>query len=250
MINYLKSDLFRLSKKKSGYILLLILTVSQILLAISLEFFQRTEPGFPYGTTKFFYSNIFGSASLLLILVCFLSNTLLGKDRKLIPTSIALGITRKDIFIGKFILTLFYTIFVLFILGGITYLIGETIISNTDSSVAVDYIISLVNLAPILLSSFVVAYSCTFIFDSEIASIIVVLLCYRILALIITGLAQIFTSISVIETYFPANALNDILTNFMSGNVHTSVINWLVNIFIAITFFFIGLRIVQKKEYP
>src|SRR5690625_5858770 len=80
MINYMKSENYRLLRKKSLYITsiigLTLITAAAIILYLSGEF----EQNFPYATSLFFYMNVIDSKVLILI-VAFLFNMLLtGKD--------------------------------------------------------------------------------------------------------------------------------------------------------------------------
>jgi ABC-2 type transport system permease protein len=249
MNNYIKSELFRLSKKKLSYVITGILVLLIIALAIILEYFAKNEPDFPYGNSQFYYSNVFSMSSLNLLIVCFLSIYLLGKDRLIIPTSISLGIERRTIFISKFIVTFIHFLAVIFILGMVTYLSGQLIITENNEAVTTNFLISLINLLPILISAFVVCYSLTFIFDNEVVAVVFVFLFYRVLALFIFGFSSVNESFSFIQAYVPASALSEILSDFMNGTVQLNIISWLINLIIAVVLMIIGLKVLEKKDY-
>ena len=249
MKNYIISEYFRIRKKKSGYIITGILAILTIALAIVLEYYSNTEPGFPYGNIKYYYSNVFAMSNLILAIICFLSVYLLGKDRLIIPTSISLGIKRKSIFIGKFIVTLIHFFVILLILGLVTYLSGQFILTDKSDTVTINFLISLFNLLPILLSALATCYSIALILDNEIIAVIIVFIFYRGLALLIYGLTSVNEKISAIQDYIPASAMNNILSDFMNGTVQINAANWLINLVLALLILIVGLKIVEKKDY-
>lgn len=53
MINYMKSELYRIFHSKGLYIYLIICNVLMILAALTLFYFDKTENNFPYGNAKF-----------------------------------------------------------------------------------------------------------------------------------------------------------------------------------------------------
>lgn len=249
MNNYIKSDLFRLHKKKLSYVITLFLAVLIVALAVVLEYFAQTEAGFPYGNSRFYYSNVFGMSGLSLLIICFLATYLLWRDRLIIPTSISLGIDRRTIFIGKFIVTFIHFLIVVLILGSATYLAGEFILTDKNDTVTLNFLISLSNLLPLLISALALCYSATFIFNNEITAIVIVFLFYRGLALLIFGLSSVNENVSFIREYVPASAMDQLLTDFMNGTAQINIINWITNLLIAVAVLFVGLKVVEKKDF-
>jgi len=249
MHNYMKSEFFRLNKKGLSYVITGILAMMVVALAVLLEYIAKTEVEFPYGNTQYYYSNVFGMSSFILLIICFLSTYLLGKDRLIIPVSISLGIERRTIFIGKFIVTFIHFLIVVFILGLATYLSGQILLTDKSDTVALNFLISLFNLLPLLISALALCYSATLIFDNEIIAIVIVFLFYRGLALLIFGLSMVNENISAIQKYIPASAMDKLLSDFMNGTVQLNIIGWLINLIIAFLVLFVALKIVEKKDY-
>jgi len=249
MNNYIKSDFFRLHKKRMSYVITLLLAVLIVALAVVLEYFAQTEADFPYGNSRFYYSNVFGMSGLSLLIICFLATYLLWKDRLIIPTSISLGIDRRTIFIGKFVVTFIHFLIIVLILGSATYLAGEFILTDKNDTVTLNFLISLSNLLPLLISALALCYSATFIFNNEITAIIIVFLFYRGLALLIFGLSSVNENLSFIREYVPASAMDQLLTDFMNGTVEIKIISWIINIFIALVVLFVGLKAVERKDF-
>lgn len=72
---------------------------------------------------------------------------------------------------------------------------------------------------------------------------------YRGLALLIFGLSSVNENISFIREYVPASAMDQLLTDFMNGTVEINIISWIINILIAFVVLFVGLKVVEKKDF-
>ena len=108
MINYMKSECYRLLRKKGSYVTGLICYLLIIAAAAVLTFFEQFDPNFPYATTRFFYSNVISGGLLIVIVGLLFNSALTGKDMSLIKQSVSFGISRNIIFWSKLILTLNY----------------------------------------------------------------------------------------------------------------------------------------------
>src|SRR5690625_7922329 len=97
MINYIKSENYRLLRKKSLYMTsiigLMLITGAAIILYLSGEY----EQNFTYATSLFFYGNVVGSNRLILIIAFFFILVLTVIVITLIKQSISFGVTRKTI---------------------------------------------------------------------------------------------------------------------------------------------------------
>lgn len=249
MNGYMKSELFRLKKKKLNYLIATVLTIAIVALAIVLEYFAKTEPDFPYGNTLFYYSTVFSMSNLVLLIVCFLAVYLLGKDRLIIPVSIALGVERRTIYINKFIVSFLHFLIVILILGVATYLSGQFILTEKSEAVTTDFLISSFNLLPILISAFVLCYVATLIFDNEIVGSVIVFVFYKGLALLLFGITSVNENVASIANYIPASAINEILQDFMNGTVRFQIIGWIINVILVVLILIVGLKVVEKKDY-
>src|SRR5690625_961953 len=108
MINYVKSENYRILRKKSLYITTAICFLLMTVAAIVLYLMPKADPNFPYSTSLFLYSNVI-SGGLLILIVSFLFNgTLTGRDSSVIKQSISFGISRGSIYWSKLLLTVSY----------------------------------------------------------------------------------------------------------------------------------------------
>src|SRR5690625_784512 len=112
MMNYMKSEIYRLLRKKGLHMTSLICFLLITAAAFVLYFTDQNEPNFPYATSLFFYSNVISGGILILIIAFLFNLALTGKDMSLIKQSISFGISRNTIFWSKLILTLSYFLFI------------------------------------------------------------------------------------------------------------------------------------------
>src|SRR5699024_1921224 len=157
MINYMKSEHYRLIRKKSlhmtGVICLLLIAAATAVLYYS----GQQDPNFPYATSLFLYSSVIGNALLIMIVGLLFNSILTGKDTSLIKQSVSFGISRNTIFWSKLILTLSYFLLLCVIGLLLTIALGETFLASEEQSVN-NYLIASSNMVPIVLGGFILIH--------------------------------------------------------------------------------------------
>ncbi len=107
MMNYLKSEWYRIVRGKEIYILTGVLCA--IVLAANLLMYAMTfvEDGFPYATVRFSLSNLLGMLPLLFVLAGVLVAMLYADDREtgVFKNALACGYSRTILFAGKCIVS-------------------------------------------------------------------------------------------------------------------------------------------------
>ncbi|CEG29036.1 ABC transporter permease [Bacillus sp. B-jedd] len=238
MINYLKSESYRLLRKKGPHLTGIVCLSLIAAAAAVLYFVGKSDPRFPYATSKFFYSNVI-SAGLMIIIVGLIYNSFLtGKDLTLMKQSISFGISRNSIFWSKLILTLSY--FLLICVVGIIYMIalGENLFTDENQS-AGDFLLACANMAPIVLSGFFLTHTLRMLRVGEVYSIIVLLFIYGFSG----NLLRIFSRISGLNElykYTPDTLLTDNLMGFLDDAVQFDFKYWVVGIVISVISLLIG----------
>lgn len=117
-MNYIKSELYRVSHSLGIYRLTIILAALAFLLNAVIGWFGKTEgPSFPYDTTSFSYSNIVAQPMIYCIMAIVVAATLYEGNRKNgnLKNAIAFGISRTKIFIGESIVATISSVFALII---------------------------------------------------------------------------------------------------------------------------------------
>ncbi len=102
MLNYLKSEWYRITRGKelyffTGVLCALVLAANLLLWAMS------ATPDFPYSTVRFSLSNLISMLGMLFFLAGLLVGLLFADDRKdgTFKNAIAYGISRRALFVGK-----------------------------------------------------------------------------------------------------------------------------------------------------
>lgn len=247
MINYMKSESYRLLRKKGSHITGVICLFLIIAAAAVLYFFEQSDPNFPYATSKFFYSNTIASGLLIIIVGLIYNSALTGKDLSVIKQSISFGISRNIIFWSKLILTLTY--FLLICVVGIILMItlGENLLTSENQSVR-NFLIACVNMAPIVLSGFFLTHTLKMLRVGEVYIIIVLLFIFGLSSNLLRILFRPFTGLNELYKYVPNTLLNDNLISFMDGTVQFDYQYWVVGIVISVISLLMGAKKFANKN--
>lgn len=244
MINYMKSEHYRLLRKKRLYItsvigLLLIAAAAMVLYRSG-----QQEADFPYATSSFLYSNVLNASLgiLLILVIAFLFNlALTGKDMSLIKQSVSFGVSRNTIFWSKLILTLSY--FLLLCAIGMFFMIGlgEGLLTSEEDSVR-NFLIASLNMLPIVLSGFFMMHTLRMLKVREVNVMIILLLIYLFSGDLLRLLLRPISGLDHLYNYAPSTLLNDNLMTFMDQAVHVDYRYWIVGMIISVISLLIGLR--------
>ena len=246
MINYMKSESYRLLRKKGPHITGVICLFLIVAAATVLYFFEQSDPNFPYATSKFFYSNVISGGIMIIIVGLIYNSSLTGKDLSLMKQSISFGISRNMIFWSKLILTLSY--FLLICVVGIILMIalGENLLTGENQSVR-NFLIACVNMAPIVLSGFFLTHTLKMLKVGEVYIIIVLLFIFGLSG----NLLRVFRPISGLKElhkYAPNTLLNDNLTSFLHDAAQFDYQYWVVGIVISVISLLIGAKKFANKN--
>ncbi|MEG2747282.1 MAG: ABC transporter permease [Gordonibacter sp.] len=102
MLNYMKSEWYRISRGKEIYlftgILCAIVVAANVLLCV-----MAATPDFPYSTVRFSLSNLLSSLGVLFFVAGILVWVLFADDRKdgTLKNAVAYGLSRCSLFVGK-----------------------------------------------------------------------------------------------------------------------------------------------------
>jgi len=250
MINYMKSENYRLLRKKSLYmtsaICLLLIAAAAVVLYLS----QQHEANFPYATSLFFYANVINGSlgSLLILVVAFVFNlALTGKDISLIKQSISFGIPRNVIYWSKLILTLSY--FLLLCAIGILFMIGlgENLLASEEQSVR-NFLIASLNMLPIVLSGFFMIHMLSMLKVSEVYIIIMLLFIYIFSGDLLRMVLRSISGLDGLYKYAPSTLLDKNLMDFMDQAAQFGYRYWITGIVISVISLLIGARKFTKQN--
>ncbi|MDV6377132.1 ABC transporter permease [Sporosarcina sp. GW1-11] len=246
MINYLKSERYRLLRKKSLHITSLVCLLLLVAVATVLYYSQKVDPNFPYGTSRFYYSNIIGGGGFIIIVSFLFNFSLTGKDTDVLKNVVSFGISRNTIFWSKLILTLRY--FLLLSVIGIALMIGlgETLLTS-DGQSAKDFLIALVNMLPIILSAFFTIHSLKLLKVGDVYIFIVMLLVFVFSGDLLRILFRQVTSLNEVYKYTPDALLHDNLLHFMNHTVTFGYQYWITGVLLSSIVLLIGVTKFAKQ---
>ncbi len=103
MRNYIKSEWYRVTHTSTIYVFTGVLAGLALLVNLVLWFLDKVDPTFPYGTTAFSLSNLVCMMTILFYVGMILVYLIFADDKKngSLKNSIAFGIPRTEIFLGK-----------------------------------------------------------------------------------------------------------------------------------------------------
>src|SRR5690625_892971 len=246
MMNYMKSENYRLLRKKNLYITSVIGLLLIAAAALVLYLFGN-EPNFPYATSLFFYSNVISGGILILIIAFLFNLALTGKDMSLIKQSISFGISRNTIFWSKLILTLSYFLFIC-VIGLILMIgLGENLLVSDEQSVG-NFLIACSNMLPIILSGFFMIHMLKMLKVGDVYIIIILLFIFMLSGDLFRMLFQSIPGLNELYKYAPSTLLTENLMSFMDQAVQIDYQYWIVGIVISVISLLIGTNRFAKQN--
>lgn len=131
MMNYIKSELYRISITKPFHFFVDGCTALLVAMNVLLRVLKHYYPDFRYATTGYVFSVLTNSFSVVLILTLFVGNMVFADENKNRTwlNSIAAGYSRRELFLGKLIagmiVSLISLVFALTVFVGSAYLLLE-----------------------------------------------------------------------------------------------------------------------------
>ncbi len=115
MLNYMKSEIYRVTHSRAVYMTVAVLTALPLLVNLILHWTDGITPGFRYGTTSFSYSNIIINPMIYCYIACIIAAVLYESGRRNgnLRNTVAYGVSRTEIFIGKCIVSLITSLVIL-----------------------------------------------------------------------------------------------------------------------------------------
>lgn len=135
MINYLKSEVYRLSLMKSTYFIPVSL-LAFLFFMLGITYITALDnPEFPYNNANFIFMFVQSSITVVSALIPFIVNKIFADEygNGTFKNSIAYGVNRKILYFGKLILMMTYAIFVSAIVL-ILFVIGTNILMESGTT--------------------------------------------------------------------------------------------------------------------
>ncbi len=132
MMNYIKSELYRVFHGGEIYCFTGVLAALAVLFNVVSHVFQIMDVQFLYGNTSFSYSNIVASPMLFGVMGAIVATLFYEGNRKNgnLKNTVAFGISRTEIFIGECVVSLLASIFSMIFILALYILSAETLLEK------------------------------------------------------------------------------------------------------------------------
>ncbi|MGV3244538.1 hypothetical protein [Staphylococcus sp. 11261D007BR] len=248
MYNIFSSDCYRISQKKSLWILAFISIVLVFLAACTLLYFGHKDASFRYFRFDFYVMNAI-SLNLVTLLITYLFGVTLlsANDYHVTQYAIDFGYHRSDIFLGKLSVSLItYLIY-----SGLIFiemmLLGALLFPDFQDKWLVT-LKAVTNMVPIFLSVLCVAFSLAIIRVSYIVTIFVIAFIYLLSEKMMYQLGKYNQIFEMLHQFTPGELYLHNLDGYYSQNLSFEASYWLVGICISIIFLTFSYFIYRRKE--
>lgn len=256
MRNYIKSEWYRVTHTSTIYVFTGVLAGLTLLMNLALWFLDKVDPTFPYGTVAFSLSNLVCLLTALFFVGMILASLLFIEDRKngSLKNSIAFGISRTEIFLGKCVVSTVISLIslavILIVFLGSAVLLLEPGVEPHAVRITLQGVACMM---PMAVASEVLVFALCILYEKEVLAGI-------IWYVVMVGIPQICFVIGLkvdivgeIAAWMPNNYLNrEVMVN-MSGwsclwQTPEGVAKCLISGFIGLIVFLVFGLIVSKKH--
>lgn len=226
MMNYIKSEFYRVSHSRVIYSITGILAVLSFFLNALLGLLGRTDgPSFPYDTTSFSYSNLVSNPMIFCSIAAVIGVLLYEGNRKNgnLKNTIAFGISRSKIFVGECIVAIVSAIFSLIIVLSVYIISANIFLEHTGPVNLTDLLTEIPAVFFIAVASLISVIVCIESFGKDSIGIIIWFIIWFIIPKIFFYLGLRFEIIHRIAMWMPYNFFG---TTEMIVNMSQSVTAW------------------------
>lgn len=255
MLNYIKSEFYRLSRSKDLYLLTGICSGLIILMNIVLAISVRKMENFPYGTTRFSFGTLISQTQMLLLMAFIAASFVFGDEYKhhTLKNSISFGLSRTKIFCGKYIVSLVSALVCFAIIMACYVASAYILLENSGSEVLRELFLSMAGTIPSAIFSLTLAIALFFIIENGMSAALVwsgIIIALPLVMKLMGARIKICYEIShwLPWTMLSGNTVNQsaysCIWDTPSGMIHC----FIVGIVSSVVFFVIGLRLFQKRD--
>lgn len=245
MINYLVSEKYRLFRRKPLYVSSgIFLMISSVITLM----YKNMSDSFFESTWLFYFTNLLITVVASFFMVVIFNSLLMGKNDNVLKHAISFGISKPTIFLAKLSLSLSVFLGIILVSVVVTVILGEALFT-ADPETLQNYLVSLVNFLPLLISIFVLGYVLSLLQVSQIFVVSTLLLTYVLAGELLQAILSLFSKNEQISKYYPSNLIAEVVNQFMERRVSYMLENWLVSMLVVTLCLIIGLRLFNRKEF-
>lgn len=257
MLNYVKSEFYRNIHSKGNYILLFGSMAFVIFINVALGMFANGHTNFPYGNTRFSFSSFYASMGIIMIICLPLVSLVYGQEFKnhTLKNSISYGISRSQIYFGKFLMEVVISIINLILISAAYIISAYIMLENSGVIYLNDLIRAIVACVPLFLVSVIVAHCLYFIVENETTVVVYWAIIMIVIPKLLSMAGRKIEVLGKIASYMPFNIMGaysyDESTKRMIMNWSTQeefIKCFVVGIIGVLVFYTLGLLLFNKRE--
>ncbi len=257
MLNYIKSEIYRNIHTRGNYIFLFSCMAFAIFLNVALGMFGNAHSDFQWANTEYSFSSFYTWMGVIMIMCLPLVSIICGQEFKnnTLKNSIAYGISRSQIYFGKFLMELIICMINLVLISSAYVISGYLMLEDSGIIYFNELLRAITACIPLFLVSMVLIHSLYFICKSEgnanLYWVIIMIVIPRLMALagkkidILKTMAS-WMPLNIVD-YSKYDEINDRL--IMSWSTQEGFIKcFIIGIVGVAIFYSIGLILFKKRE--
>lgn len=256
MLNYVKSEWFRIARGKTIYAMTAILSALTVAMNVVLFLVRQGDINFPYASITFSLNTLTNSLYGLFVMGAIVVALLFAEDRKngTLKNSIAYGISRESIFLGKCGISLAWAVIIMIIV--LVFYVGSAflLLEGSGAEPLQKMLEGIGAAMPSALASVILAVALLSLCNNIIVSVVWWAAITFIIPKIFYQIGFAVELFSLIAKWMPVNFFNDEVIANMDGydclwNTSFGLMKCLVAGFgFAFTYMVIGLLGIRKKD--
>ncbi|SFR87754.1 ABC transporter permease subunit [Anaeromicropila populeti] len=252
MMNYMKSEFYRTVRNRNLLILVAACTGLLISAVLVLNYFNQVEAQFPYGNTRFALSNVYMDMGLFLaVAVVFTGFVHDSEDKQhTMKHSVAFGIKRSTIFLGRFFSQIIVATLLYFVLVTLFTVVSFMLLPHSNQGELGILIRVSAGSITCLFASIAIAHCFLIVSESEMMAYLKAFSILFIIPDICNLIGHKVDFIKKLTVIFPVNIINSyspLVTG--EGNVTIEIIkSLLIGLIWVIVFLVLGVAKFNKKE--
>lgn len=253
MINYMKSEFYRTLRNRNLWILITAFAGLMIATVLILSYFNQTDPKFPYGNTRFSLGNIYMQMNLMLAAAIIFTGFIYdGEDKQhTIKHSVAFGIKRKTIYIGRFLVQVIESTVIYLVLVSVFTVISFMLLTHSNQRELEILIRVSLGSVTCLYAGIAVTHYFLMISESETTAYLQAFSVLLIIPTICNMLGRKVELIKELSIIFPSNVMSS-YSSLVTGEGDVAMV-LIKSLFIGLVWMllFLGLGVTQfrKKEF-
>lgn len=256
MINYIRSELYRLVRNRGAYLFILVCSVLLTSANVVLAAVAHNEETFPYATTNFAFGMFLGSFPAVFLLCITVASIVFGNEHTnhTLKNSISYGINRGSIYFGKLIVEILYAIIAFAVITCLDIATAYLLLENSGPDILEMLLKFTFAALPQLLFALAVTNCFLFIIESNgaaISAIIGVSVAYPIVNGYLGMKFELFARLNKILPWNIINSINfdeklQMIAPWAGKDGYTN--SWLFGLLWMIVFIVFGFTVFRRKE--